>query len=335
MAQATSSPARLAFRGAPAHVRVPATSANLGAGFDALGIALGLHDDVVARIGDDGVRVDVAGEGERDVPRDESHLVVQAMRAAFERMGEQPRGIELSCANRIPHGRGLGSSSAAICAGIVLARALVLGGDRLLPDEQALSLASAMEGHPDNVAACLLGGLTIAWTEAGPAAGSSAAGHPAGAEAREGAGSSAARAVRLDPAAGIGAAVLIPESTASTHAVRGLLPADVPFADAAHNAGRAALAIAALLGRPDALLAATEDRLHQPYRASAMPESAQLVARLRAAGIPAMISGAGPTVIVLTDDAGSLAAALAAAPAGWRALSLPVERSGARIVKDS
>ncbi|MDR1998991.1 MAG: homoserine kinase, partial [Frankiaceae bacterium] len=162
--------ARLAFRGAPVHVRAPASSANLGAGFDCLGIALGLHDDLVARIGDDGLHIDVAGEGERDVPRGESHLVVRAMRAAFDRMGEQPRGIELSCANRIPHARGLGSSSAAICAGIVLARSLVLGGDQLLPDSAALSLACELEGHPDNVAACLLGGLTIAWTEAEAAA---------------------------------------------------------------------------------------------------------------------------------------------------------------------
>lgn len=316
---------RLAFRGAPAHIRVPATSANLGAGFDALGLALGMHDDVVARIGDDGVHVDVAGEGEGDVPRDDSHLVIQAMRAAFDRMGEQPRGIELSCANRIPHGRGLGSSSAAICAGIELARALVLGGAEMLPGAEALSLASELEGHPDNVAACLLGGLTVAWTEGG-----------AGVEGASGSvDGRAARAVRLDPAPGITAAVLIPDATASTHAVRGLLPREVPFADAVHNSGRAALAVAALLHRPDALLAATEDRLHQPYRAAAMPESAELVGALRARGLPAMISGAGPTVIVLTAEAASAAAALAAAPAGWRALHLPIERAGAQIIKDS
>ncbi|MDT4958230.1 MAG: homoserine kinase, partial [Pseudonocardiales bacterium] len=150
-----------AFRAGAVHVRVPATSANLGPGFDALGLALALHDDVVGRVGEDGLVIDIAGEG-ADLPRDETHLVVRAMRTVFDRLGGQPRGIELSCANRIPHSRGLGSSGAAIVAGAVLARALVLGAERELPDDELLGIASKMEGHPDNVAACLLGGLSIA-----------------------------------------------------------------------------------------------------------------------------------------------------------------------------
>jgi homoserine kinase len=135
---------RPAFRGGAVHVRVPATSANLGPGFDALGLALALHDDVVARIGDEGVVIDVAGEGADEVPRDESHLLARTMQATFDVLGGQPHGIELSCANRIPHSRGLGSSAAAIVAGILLARALVLGGDERLPDDEVLDLASRL-----------------------------------------------------------------------------------------------------------------------------------------------------------------------------------------------
>src|SRR2546423_3438712 len=153
-----------AFRAGTIHARVPASSANLGPGFDTLGLALALYDDVVARIGDDGLVLDVAGEAAGDVPHDDSHLVVRSMRAVFEQFGGQPRGIELVCANRIPHGRGLGSSAAAVVAGVLIGRALVVGGDTNLPDDEVLALAAELEGHPDNIAACLLGGLTVAWT---------------------------------------------------------------------------------------------------------------------------------------------------------------------------
>lgn len=316
MAAASARPARRtgprpAFRGAPAHVRVPATSANLGPGFDSLGLALARYDDVIARIGEDGAQVDVAGEGAGEVPLGEDHLIVRSMRAAFDLLGGQPRGIDLVCANRIPHGRGLGSSSAAICAGILLARALVLGGEDLLPDSALLPLANELEGHPDNVAACLLGGLTIAWTEQG-----------------------GAQAVRLSPDPAIGVLAFIPQTTASTKAVRGLLPEQVPMADAVFNSSRAALLVAALTGSPGALLTATDDRLHQPYRASAMPDSADLVATLRAQGIAAMISGAGPTVLALVPDAAAAAAAQEATPAGWQGEALAVDAAGARLVAD-
>jgi homoserine kinase len=316
--------ARLSFRGAPAHVRVPATSANLGPGFDVLGLALALYDDVIARIGEDGVRVDVAGEGAGDVPIGEDHLIIQAMRTTFALMGSQPRGIELVCANRIPHGRGLGSSSAAICAGILLARALVLGGDDLLPDSELVALASRIEGHPDNVAACLLGGLAIAWTaskeQAPPLEGSQS-------EHR-------AYAVTLQPSAQIRAVALVPESSASTKAARALLPVEVSFGDAVFNIGRSSLCVAAITHRPDALLIATDDRLHQPYRASTMPATADLVGRLRAAGIPAMVSGAGPTVLVLTAQDQQVRDAVEAAPSGWVATELGLDARGAHIVID-
>jgi homoserine kinase len=263
---------------APVRVRVPATSANLGPGFDALGLALALHDEVEARVVPSGLHIDVSGEGAPDVTdAEEAHLVVRAMRATFDDLGSgQPPGIALRCVNRIPHGRGLGSSAAAIVAGVLAARALA--GAVAGPDE-ALPLANALEGHPDNVAPCLYGGLTIAWLSDGSASGSRA------------------RAVRLEPAAEVKPVAIIAPAPVATDLARGLLPARVPHADAALNAGRAALLVAALTTRPDILLDATEDRLHQDYRAAAMPATRDLVARLRATGVPAVVSGAGPSVL--------------------------------------
>jgi homoserine kinase len=312
--------ARAAFRGGAVHVRVPATSANLGPGFDALGLALGLHDDVVAVVGEDGVLIDVAGEGADDVPRDEQHLIVVAMRATFEVLGGQPRGIELSCANRIPHGRGLGSSAAAIVAGVLLARALVLGGDQALPDADVLALASRLEGHPDNVAACLFGGLTIAWTDADDVAG----------------------AVRLDLDPAITPVIFIPPTSGSTELARRALPAHVPHADAAFNSARAALLVSILTGAARdldddraggaQLLIATEDRLHQGYRREGAPDTANLMVSLRSKAIAAVVSGAGPSVLALARDAVEVDAALDQTPAGWQGLAVPVDPEGARIV---
>lgn len=299
-----------AFRAGAVHVRVPATSANLGPGFDALGLALDRHDDVLARVGEDGLIIDVAGEGADEVPRDGTHLVARAMQFVFERLGGQPRGLELVCANRIPHGRGLGSSAAAVVAGVLLARALVVGGEEAVPDAEVLALAAELEGHPDNVAACLLGGLTVAWTDDGRA-----------------------QAVRLDCDPAISPVVLIPPFVASTEHARGLLPDQVAHDDATFNASRSALLIAALTGHPQALLAATEDRLHQPYRATAMPQSAELVADLRAGGLPAVISGAGPTVLVLARDQIEAKSVIARAPADWDAEVISVDPAGARIVR--
>ena len=296
------------FRAAAVRVRVPATSANLGPGFDSAGLALSLYDDVLVRVTDSGLTVDVAGEGADDVPRDERHLVVASLRAAFDRLGGQPRGLEVVCANRIPHARGLGSSSAAIVSAVLAARALVVGGSSELDDDACLDLANDVEGHPDNVAACLLGGVTFAWTADG-----------------------SARAIRLDAHATLAPVAFVPSDRSSTAEVRGLLPSTVPYADAVLNASRAALLPYALTVDPSLLLPATEDRLHQSYRAPAMRATADLVERLRGQGVPAVVSGAGPTVLALTTTLGRAGLVAAGCP-GWRVLPLDVDLPGAHLV---
>jgi homoserine kinase len=297
------------FRAAPVRVRVPATSANLGPGFDALGLALSLHDEVMVQVSDTAeLVVDVAGMGAAAVPRNGRHLVVRSMRAAFKRLGGAPRGLHVVCANHIPHGRGLGSSAAAIVAGVVAARGLVAGGQERMDDAAVLSLAAELEGHPDNVAACLRGGLTVAWG-----------------------GAADARAVAVPVDRRIAPVAFVPGSSSSTRAARRLLPEVVPHPDATRNAGRAALLVHALRSDPALLMAATEDLLHQPYRAPAMPRSAALVAELRDAGIPAVVSGAGPTVLALTTTRTRESAA-AHARRGWTAMALDVDPAGATIV---
>jgi homoserine kinase len=294
------------IRTQPVWVRVPATSANLGPGFDALALALSLHDQVTARVSGSGLTVTVRGEGAGEVPLDGRHLVVRAMRAAFDALGVSPQGLVVDCANLIPQGRGLGSSAAAIVAGVLAARALVEGGDARLDDVRALGLAAELEGHPDNVAACRLGGLAIAWS------------------AEEG-----VQGVRLPVDASLRPLVYVAPNRSSTAQVRRLLPALVPHRDAAANAGRAALLVHALAGRTDLLLTATEDRLHQPYRAPTMPDTAALVARLRSAGVPAVVSGAGPSVLALVVD--SSVPPPAVAEPGWRVMPLAVDRVGAVV----
>ena len=296
------------FRAAPVRVRVPATSANLGPAFDSAGLALSLYDDVVVRVADSGLVVDIAGEGADTLPRDKRHLLVKALRATFDRLGGQPRGLEVVCANRIPQSRGLGSSSAAIVAAVVAARALVLGGEEDLDGEAALALATEIEGHPDNVAACLYGGLTFAWT-----------------------GSGGVRVHRVDVHPQVAPVAFVPTNKASTKKVRGLLPEVVPHADAAANSARTALLALGLTRSPELLLDATEDRLHQSYRATAMPRSAALVERLRGDGVPAVISGAGPTVLALATPT-TIQDVVGRAPRGWEALSLPVDATGAAVV---
>ena len=288
-------------------VEVPATSANLGPGFDCLGLALELRDTLVAEVVPDGLEVRVAGESADEVTRDEGHLVVRAMRAAFEVMDLRPSGLHLACTNRIPHSRGLGSSSAAIVGGIVLARSLVEDGALRLDDAAALSLANRLEGHPDNVAPALLGGFVISgrdgdvvWAQQSP----------------------------VDPS--VSAIMFVPPHVVRTEVARGLLPETVRHNDAAANSGRVALLVAALSGHPAHLLRATEDFLHQRQREPAMPESLALVDALRARGVPAVVSGAGPTVLAfVTDDAEAVAAF---APAGWRTLRQRVGGPGAAVL---
>jgi homoserine kinase len=290
-------------------VRAPATSANLGPGFDALGLALSWHDEVEIRVTGSELAVDVTGEGAESVARDETHLVVRSMRATFDAIGiGQPAGLVVRCRNRIPHGRGLGSSAAAIVTGIVAARALTPNGPERLDDAAALRLAAELEGHPDNVAACLLGGLTVAWTDG-----------------------DGARALTLSP--DVRAVALVPPEPVSTEVARGLLPERVPHRDAARNAGRAALLVAALTSTPgpDVLLAATDDRLHQTYRAPAMPDSYALVEWLRADGVAAIISGAGPTVLALLPADADPEEVQGRTPDGWRSLTLEVDALGALV----
>jgi homoserine kinase len=291
----------MSFLNGPVAVRTPASAANLGPGFDSLGLALSLHDRLEAEVVADGLDIVVRGECADDVPRDRDHLVVRAMDATFDLLGERPPGLRLSCDNTIPHGRGLGSSSAAIVGGIVLARALVDGGADRLEDVAAYQLAAQLEGHADNVAAALFGGFTIAWLDDGLAS-----------------------AHRLDVTARV--TVFVPPEAVSTESARGLLPTAVPHADAAADAGRAALLVAALTDDPTHLLAATEDFLHQSYRAQAMPDSHDLVQGLRSASVPAVISGAGPSVLAFGRGLDGVV------PAGWVAHELDVEARGAHVV---
>jgi homoserine kinase len=297
------------FVDGPVRVSVPATSANLGPGFDALGLALSMRDEVEAEVTGSGLLVEVRGAGEGEVARDESHLVVRSMRAAFDLLGTQPPGLRLACRNVVPHARGLGSSSAAIVAGVVAARALVPGGALLVDDDALLALAARIEGHPDNVAPALHGGFVVSGLD-------------------EDTGEPWAVPSPVDPR--VEAVAFVPPTPVSTAVARGLLPPTVPHADAAADAGRAALLVAALAGRPEHLWRATRDYLHQDYRRPAMPESLALVDELRADGVAAVVSGAGPTVLALTDA--SAAPALAdRGPAGWSVRRLPVDRDGARV----
>lgn len=291
----------------PVEVSVPATSANLGPGFDSLGLALDFRDVVTAEVIDAGVDITVTGSGEGEVPLDDTHLVYRAMRRAFEEMGSEVPGIRLHCRNQIPHSRGLGSSSAAIVAGVCAARALVAGGSLLMDDDAAFSLAASIEGHPDNVAPAMFGGFTIARSQEG---------------------TFHATVVAVDPRVHV--VVFVPPDPVETKVARGLLPDVVPHAEAAANSGRAALLVAALTREPELLLAATEDFLHQRYREPAMPESLRFVKELRADQVPSVVSGAGPTVLAFAD-ASNQEEIRSRVPGEWRALALPIDRDGVRI----
>jgi homoserine kinase len=286
-------------------VTVPASTANIGPGFDAFGMALGLYDVVEVQVADAGLKVEVidAGAGGvADVPTDETHLVVRAIRKTCAHLGVEPPGLHLRCFNAIPHARGLGSSAAAVVSGVAAGYALA---GRDIDEFDALQLAAGFEGHADNAAASLLGGLVLAWSDGGRF-----------------------HAERLAPHASIRPVVAVPSLRSATATTRGLLPPAVPHADAAHNAGRAALAVHALTVKPELLLAATEDRLHQHYRAPAYPASTTLVATLRAHGVPAAVSGAGPTVLALTT-AGILPAEVGVE--GFDVFELPVDLTGVQV----
>ena len=300
-------------------VEVPATSANLGPGFDSLGLALALTDQIEARFVDGtDVLVDVSGEGAGQVPCGEANLVARIVRtglAAFDESGELARrGLALTCANAVPHSRGLGSSAAAIVGGLVVAAHLAGVADDVSP-AQLVALATRLEGHPDNVAAAVLGGATSAWMQSG--------------EHGE-----VGRATRFDVLPEIVPVLIVPQSEASTSQARGALPELVGHADASFNVARSALLVRALSADPALLWEATDDRLHQRQRREVYPHSMQLVEALRARRIPAAISGAGPSVVafVVGDLARRVDDIAGLAGPACQVLPLPVAAAGARVL---
>jgi len=320
----------------PVAVEVPASSANLGPGFDSIALALGLYDrcEAVALPDRRALVVRVSGQGAGQVPLDGTHLVVRALRAGLERAGTPRPGLELTCTNVVPHGRGLGSSATAVVTGLMLARAMVsvpgtagsgaseVPGDSAAPGERGapdgplddatlLDLATELEGHPDNVSASLLGGMTVSWVDALT-------------------GRAGSTALRVHP--DIHPVVCVPACELATSKARAMLPDSVPHSDAAFTAGRAALLVQAMSRRPDLLFPATEDRLHQAYRAPAMPGTLELVRRLRSEGIAAVVSGAGPTVLALVVGGSPLERVTRCVEHEWAVTQLPVDTQGARVV---
>jgi homoserine kinase len=298
-------------------VRVPGTTANLGPGYDSLGLALALHDTLtVESLESEELLFDLRGEGAETLPRDASHLVVRAMEAAFERLGFRHGGLKVTADNVNPHGRGLGSSASAVVAAVSAANALVPEASRRGKD-WILQLTSELEGHPDNVAPAIFGGLALSWQDSDQYSSTSAT-----------------------VSETVVPVVAVPDFELSTEAARALLPASVGHHAAAMNSGRAALLIHALTSKPQFLLAGTEDYLHQSYRAEAMRPSAALISALRAAGHAAVVSGAGPTVLVLANGQAEAAAVVAligeftaanTPDIGWRVLKLAVDVEGAKV----
>jgi homoserine kinase len=290
-------------------VQAPATSANLGSGFDAAGIALDWWDSLEATVAPAPAPLRVSGEQAELIPTGPDNLVRLAMGRLAAAVGGALPPLGLSMVKRFPLGRGFGSSAAAVVLGLLAAREL-LAPD--LPQAELLWLATELEGHPDNAAACLAGGATLSWRQDGAAR---------------------ARTVEVHP--DLVAVALVAAEPMATIEARRLLPERVPFAAAARTAGRAALLPLALAGDFELLAPATEDELHQPARLAGQPAAAALLAALRGRGHAAFLSGAGPSLLLLTPRAGLAAAeadaaeALAAAP-GWRMRTVEVARGGAR-----
>ena len=304
-------------------VRVPASSANLGPGFDSIGLALGLWDHyVVTTTQAPGLDIAVSGEGADDVPTDERHLVHATMRHTWGVLGcEPPAGLRIEARNGVPHSRGLGSSATAIAAGVVAAQALCaddfpeagepVGVDLCL----ATHIASVLEGHPDNASASVLGGLTVSWMPDG-------SGLDRGDQ-------TVTASIALHPEVDV--VVLVPDTQLATRTARAVLPSTVPLAAAAAGAGRAALLVHALTADPSHLHAATRDWLHQEARRPAYPETMRLVDALRAQGHAAVVSGAGPSVLVLTTRAAAASVQPPDDCSGWQRLTPGVPDRGASV----
>jgi homoserine kinase len=292
------------------HVRVPATSANLGAGFDALGLALALYNEVTATEAD-GVTVALQGQGSGRLPTGDDNIVARGVRQAYDAAARPFKGVALTCVNRIPTARGLGSSAAAWVGGLLAGNAL-LGGP--LSREALLALAARAEGHPDNAAAALYGGLTVSCAL----------------------GDGRIATVSLPVPGTLRWIVLVPETTSSTADARAVLPDSVPRGDAVFNVQRVSLLLAGLQsGRVDVLAAALDDRLHQPYRRRFFPWMTAVIDAAREAGaLGGVLSGAGPSVLAaVSGDADAVArameGALAAAGLRGRAHTLAVDTEGA------
>ena len=290
-------------------VVVPASSANLGSGFDSAGLALSMFDEIEASFTDKpGVQVDVDGEGRNSLPRDENHLIARVMLKTFANLSMPVQGLYLRCINRIPHGRGLGSSAAAISAAVVAARALAGTQGTRMDDQGALELASSLEGHPDNVAACLYGGFTVSWIDE----------------------NSLARAVKIKAHESIIPVVMIPRFEVDTEQARALLPSHVPHRDATYNISRSALLVHAMTSDPDYLFEATSDRIHQEYRRPSMQSASALVTSLRMKNHAAYISGSVPTVCVLTNSE-KVEEVISLVPDEFEAQQLAIAQSGASV----
>lgn len=301
--------------GASVEVRVPASSANLGPGFDSVGCALGVWDACRATVtAEPGLVVTVRGEGEGLVPLDASHLVHRAMQVAWAELGVgPPEGLRLDCENTVPHGRGMGSSATAIVTGVVAAQALhdvSRGADGEAVDlGVANSLAARLEGHPDNSSASLLGGVTLSWSDDELAS---------------------TTTVRLPVHPDVEPVVLVPDEQLSTAKARSVLPQQVRLADAAANSARTALLVHAIGAAPEHLVAATRDWLHQEARRPSYAASMALVDALRADGHAAVVSGAGPSVLVLARRDRVEAVRTHARP-GWRVLTPGIPAHGATV----
>jgi homoserine kinase len=305
------------FKATMAQVSVPATSANIGPGFDSFGLALELRDRYAAQVLDEpNFDVDVSGEGAAEVKKDGKNLVIKSMLRGFEHMGAKPKGIALRALNVIPHGRGLGSSASAIVGGLTLARSLVLTGEQYMSDDDLITLATELEGHPDNIASAFYGGATIAWIEKSVSS--------------NGISTEIGKAVSLKVDDRIKALLLIPVNQLATTKARKLLPENIPHQDAVLNSSRSALLVHALAERPDLLFTATEDLLHQRYRESAMPKTIALVEKLRGAGLAAVVSGAGPSVMVLYSNSEDEIDQVASLAPGFNALKLEIAKTGAQ-----
>lgn len=289
--------------GLTASSAVAASSANLGPGFDSLGLALGLYDEIIVETTESGLTIEVEGQGAGQVPLDESHLVVRAIQRGLAAAGLQVGGLKVTCRNVIPHSRGLGSSAAAVVGGLAVVNGLAVQVDSPeLSRDELVQLSSEFEGHPDNAAAAVLGGAVVSWSVA-----------------EDGGDRYGAAQLALHP--GIRLFPAIPEIRSSTAETRAVLPEHVPHTDARFNLSRAAMLVVALTTRPDLLVEATEDRLHQPQRAASMPASAEYLSALRRLNIAAVLSGAGPAVIALTNGVELPAEALEAGAANGFAVT--------------